>query len=257
MAIVTFLSDFGLSDHYVAAVKASVLRGLPTAVIVDISHQVEVGDMGHAAYLLSSVFRDFPVGTVHIIGVSNSNERRPRSVVVEIEGHYFIGEDSGVFSLLSEQPATRMIALGGSMGTFAAQEVFGPVAARLASGEALEEVGTEISAINKYMPTRAKATKQQIAGNIVRVDHYGNLITNIMKHDFEAIMQINKYCPYEINFRREKIGIIHDHFFDVGPGECFVVFDSSGRLQIGILQGNGSELLGLMVNDQVFLDFKI
>lgn len=257
MAIVTFISDFGLSDHYVAAVKASLLSTQPDLTIVDISHQIEVGDVGHAAHTLSSVFRDFPPGTVHLVAVSDSNARRPRSIAIELEGHYFVGEDSGIFTLLSEQPPTQMVELSIEVNTFGAKQVFGPIAAKIAAGSQLEEVGQPITAIKRFMLSHSKATKQQIAGNITRIDHYGNLITNIMKQDFEAIMKINNFCPYEVNFRREKIGIIHDNYFDVGPGECFVIFDSTGRLQIGVLQGNGSQLLGLLVNDQVFIDFKL
>lgn len=257
MAIVTFLSDFGRSDHYVAAVKASILREFPEANIVDLSHEIGVGDMGHAAHTLASVFRDFPPGTVHLVGVSNSNARRPRCIAIELEGHYFVGEDSGMFMLLSEQQPTEMVDLGGEVNTFSAKHTLGPVAGKLASGQALMEVGQAITAIQRFTQTRSKATKQQIAGNIVRVDHYGNLITNILKFDFEAIMKINNYCPYEINFRREKIGIIHDNYFDVAQGECFVVFNSTGQLMIGVLQGNGSQLLGLHISDQVFIDFKL
>ncbi|UXP30734.1 SAM-dependent chlorinase/fluorinase [Reichenbachiella agarivorans] len=260
MAIVTFLSDFGLSDHYVAAVKASIIKAHPQTTIVDISHQIAVGDVGHAAHILSSVFRDFPEGTVHLIAVSNSNAKMTKAVAVKLEDHYFVGDDSGIFSLLSEQQPTEAVDLHNEQSahsTFVARDVLGAVAARLANGQAMTDMGTSVDGLNEFMPTRSKATKQQIAGNIVRIDHYGNLITNIMLRDFAAIQKINDYCPFEVNFRREKIDKINQSFFEVGPGECFVIFDSQGRLQIGVLQGNGSELLGLMVHDQVFIDFKI
>ncbi|PIB36061.1 hypothetical protein BFP72_11985 [Reichenbachiella sp. 5M10] len=260
MAIVTFLSDFGLSDHYVAAVKASVLRENPQIIIVDISHQIQVGDVGHAAHLLASVFRDFPIGTVHLIGVSNSNSKQAKNVVVFLEGHYFVGDDSGIFSLLSEQMPMAIMDVNSEspiQTVFAARDIYGPIAGKLASGAEFHTLGVPLEDINLFMPTRAKATKQQIAGNIVRIDHYGNLVTNILREDFEAILRINKECPFVVNFRREKITRINQSFFEVGPGECFVLFDSMGRLQIGILQGHGAELLGLLVNDQVFIDFQI
>lgn len=259
MAVVTFLSDFGLSDHYVAAVKASILKENPQLQIIDISHQIGVGDIGHAAHILKSVYRDFPVGTVHLIGVSNSN-RKARTIAVKLEGHFFVGDDSGIYSLLSDQEPMAIVdtnAIKKLRLSFPAKDIYGPIAGKLASGMDIQELGPRLESIERYVPSRSKATKKQIAGNVLRIDHYGNLITNIMKYDFDAIMKINQYCPFEVNFRREKIGVIHDSYFDVAPGDCFVLFNSSGQLEIGILQGSGANLLGLMVDDQVFIDFMI
>jgi len=259
MAVVTFLSDFGLSDHYVAAVKASILKENPHLQIIDISHEVGVGDIGHAAYILRSVYRDFPVGTVHVIGVSNGN-RKAKTVAVKLDDHFFIGDDSGIYSLLSDREPMAIIdtnAIKKLRLSFPAKDIYGPIAGKLASGMDIQELGPRMESLERYVPSRSKATKQQIAGNIIRVDHYGNLITNIMKYDFDAIMKINNYCPFEVNFRREKIGQIHESYFDVSPGECFVLFNALGQLEVGILQGNGADLLGLMIDDQVFIDFKI
>jgi len=259
MAIVTFLSDFGHTDHYVAAVKASIWKENPSINIVDISHAVDLGDIGHAAFVLTEVFRDFPKGTVHLVCVTNSARNATKKVVVKLEDHLFIGDDTGLFSLLSEQPPSVIVELNGfdaSQSTFHARDFLGPLAAKVASGKDIQDFGKRLEELERLMPSRAKATKAQIAGNIMRVDHYGNLITNILKEDFENILKLNNDCPFEVNFRREKINKIHQGYREVGSGECFVIFNSNGRLQIGINQGNGSELLGLTVNDQVFLDFK-
>ena len=260
MAIVTFISDFGESDHYVAAVKASILRENPTIHILDINHSIKVGDIGHAAFVLQSVFRDFPVGTVHLVGVSNSNVKNPKSVAIKLEDHFFVGEDSGIFSLLSDQSPQAIVDLNSLtqiQSTFAGRDVLGAAVGKLASGKDIQDLGIRVEELQRFVPSRAKATKEQIAGNIIHIDHYGNLITNIAKSDFDAIMKINQNCPYEVNFRREKINEIHGHYTEVSTGECFVIFNSLEKLQIGILQGNGSDLLGLEVNDQVFIDFKI
>ena len=260
MAIVTFLSDFGSTDHYVAAVKASILKENPNLNIVDISHDITMGDIGHAAFVLNEVFRDFPKGSVHLICVSNATSRNAKKVAVKLEDHIFIGEDSGLFSLLSEMQPAAVVDLNGidkSKSTFNAKDFLGPIVGKVASGKDIQDFGKRLEALERLMPSRAKATKKQIAGNIMRVDHYGNLITNILKSDFDAIQKINNDAPYEVNFRREKISQIHSEYADVGSGECYVIFNSSGRLQIGMNQGNGSKLFGLGVNDQVFIDFKL
>lgn len=260
MAIVTFLSDFGHSDHYVAAVKASILKENPNINIVDISHHISVGDIGHAAYVLDAIFRDFPEGTVHVIAVSNTVNRNAKNVAVKLENHIFIGEDSGLISLLSEDRPAAIVDINGVKpvrSPFIAKTLYGPLAGKVASGKDIQDFGKRLDELERLMPTRAKATKKQIAGNIVRIDHYGNLITNIMKTDFDAIWKINDKFPYVVNFRREKVLQLHNHYSDVGSGECFVIFNSKGRLQIGINQGRGAELLGLMVGDQVFIDFTL
>ena len=260
MAIVTFISDFGESDHYVAAVKASILKENPTIQIIDINHRIKVGDIGHAAFVLGALFRDFPLGTVHLVGVSNSSIKNPKLVAVKLEEHFFIGEDSGVFSLLSDQSPFAVVdinSIAPVQSTFAAKDVLGAAAGKLASGKEIQDLGKRVEVLERFVPSRAKATKQQIAGNIIHIDHYGNLITNILRVDFDAIMKINQNCPFEVNFRREKVNKIHEHFTEVTAGECFVIFNSLGKLQIGILQGKGSDLLGLEINDQVFIDFKI
>ncbi len=260
MAIVTFISDFGDTDHYVAAVKASILNENPSTQVIDITHSVKVGDVGHAAHVLEAVFRDFPLGTVHLIGVSNANARSTKLVAAKLENHFFVSEDSGIISLLSEQMPMAIVDVNSIKPiktTFPLKDILGSVAAKLASGKEIQDLGMRLDELERFMPSRAKATKEQIAGNVVRIDHYGNLVTNILKQDFEAIQRINKDCPIEVNFRREKVTRIHEKFTEVSAGECFVIFNAEGKLMIGILQGNGGELLGLGINDQVFIDFKI
>src|SRR5688572_20171596 len=108
MAIVTLLTDSGESDHYIAAIKARILSIDPDIRIVDISHQIGVFDIGHGAFVLRSVFRDFPKGTVHLVGVDAAGNRTDAFVILQLEGHFFVGADNGLFSLISEQAPERI-----------------------------------------------------------------------------------------------------------------------------------------------------
>ena len=258
MAIVTFISDFGNSDHYVGAVKAAVYSVNPNINIVDISHHIDVCDLGHAAYVLGEVFRDFPKGTVHLVAVSESGVSNAKMIAIMLEDHFFVGYDNGIFSLISSQISTSIVDINSvrKLGSsFPAKDIFAPAAAGLASGKNIYDLGLELPEIVRRTPSIAKATKKQIAGNIIRVDHYGNLISNILKVDFDNIMRLNGNSGFEVNFRREKITKLHSAASDVAAGECFVYFNVKGRLEIGINQGSGSNLLGLKVDDQVFIDF--
>ena len=109
MAIVTLLTDSGESDFYVAAIKAKILGTNPGLTIVDISHQIASCDIAHAAFVLRSVFRDFPKGTVHLVGVDAGGGRTDTMVAVQLEDHFFIGADNGIFGLISDKAPGNVI----------------------------------------------------------------------------------------------------------------------------------------------------
>ena len=103
MPIVTFISDFGTSDHYVASVKATILSVDSSLPIVDISHDIEPFNIAHMAYVLRSVYQNFPTGTIHLIGSNGSNPNLDTVLLTEINGHYFVAPDNGIVSLIQEQ----------------------------------------------------------------------------------------------------------------------------------------------------------
>jgi S-adenosyl-L-methionine hydrolase (adenosine-forming) len=117
MAIITFLSDFGWRDHYVATVKAKILSVIPNVTIVDISHEIEPFNIPHTAYVLGSVFRDFPQGTVHLVAVNSPSKMEERFVALKLEEHYFVGPDNGIFSLLSDRNPSIIVELKNDVST--------------------------------------------------------------------------------------------------------------------------------------------
>lgn len=259
MAIVTFMSDFGTEDHYVAAVKAAILKVNPALQIIDISHDIYPSDIGHASYVLKNVFKDFPEGTVHLCAVDMTSKEPSRLLAISLEGHIFVGPDSGLLSLLSDkQPTTTVELDAGSLSTtFEAKEILAPIAGKLANGAPLEEMGKDAGPVKTLFARQLKVTKREIAGNVIRVDHYGNLITNIRKSEFETIMKLNGNKAYTVCFGRERCSRVHQSFFEVDSGEYFVIFNSNGLLQIGINKGSASELLGLKLDVPVTINFEI
>ena len=111
MAIVTLLTDSGENDHYVAAIRAKLISVNPGLRIEDISHNVKPADIGHAAFVLRSVFRDFPVGTVHLVGVDSVGGRDEAYIALQLEDHYFVGCDNGLFGLISDRPHQQVVEL--------------------------------------------------------------------------------------------------------------------------------------------------
>lgn len=253
MSIVTFISDFGTKDHYVAAVKAVLVSSDPRIQIIDISHQVQPYDIGHAGYLLQNVFRDFPPDTVHICAINNVAKRQiSKLVAVKLEGHYFVGHDSGIFNLVSEKKPEAIVNINKTnlgMSTFEAKDILAPVAGALAKGEDIYSLGTEIDELELKFGLKPKISKKEIEGKVVRIDCYGNLITNIPKPEFDKILGMNNPKTFKIKFARESSQTIDRHYQDVGPGSFYIIFNSMGWLQIGVNQGNASELFG-MTQDQ-------
>jgi S-adenosylmethionine hydrolase len=256
MAIVTLLTDSGESDHYIAAIKARILSVDPTIRIVDISHQIRVFDIGHGAFVLRSVFRDFPKGTVHLVGVDAAGNRSDAFIILQLEGHFFVGADNGLFSLLSEQAPENIWeinVLNPIITTFPEKEIFAQVAASLASGRDPSETGKPVSDYKRLIDRQVKATRKQITGHIIRVDNFGNLITNIPKEAFDIL---SKDKSYTFQFGGEKFRRINTTYNQAEQGECFIVFNSQNFLEIGIFKGNASELLGLDYDSVVNIIFE-
>ena len=253
MAIVTLLTDSGESDHYIAAIKARLLAIEPDTRIVDISHHIRLFDIGHAAFVLRSTFREFPAGTVHLVGVDAAGNRGEPFIVVKLEGHFFVGADNGLFSLLSEQLPENIWQIEGEASTFPEKDIFAPAAAQLAGGMAPERIGKPITDYKRLIDRQVKATRKQITGNIIRVDHFGNLITNIPKEAFDIL---SKDKNFTVQFGGEKFRRIHASYNQAEQGECFLVFNSLNVLEIGIYKGNASELLGLDYDSVVNIVFE-
>ena len=256
MAIVTLLTDSGESDHYIAAIKARILTVDPGIRIVDISHQVRAFDIGHAAFVLRSVFREFPPGTIHLVGVDAAGNRGDDFIIVQLEGHFFIGADNGLFSLLSDQPPEKIWRIDPTTSegsTFPEKEAVARAAGKLATGEDPASMAKPLTDFKRMVDRQVKATRKQITGHIVRVDHFGNLITNIPKQTFDIL---SKEKSFTVQFGGEKFRRIHAAYNQAEQGECFLVFNSLNFLEIGIYKGNAAELLGLGYDSIVNIIFE-
>jgi S-adenosylmethionine hydrolase len=256
MAIVTLLSDSGESDHYVAAIKARVLSTNPGLTLVDISHQIKACDIAHGAFVLKSVFRDFPKGTVHLVAVDAAGGRDDAFIAMQLEDHYFVSVDNGILGLISDKPQQNVVELNSLTSittSFPEKDILAPAAAKLASGVSITTLGRPLLDYRKMTDRRVKATKKQMFGHVIRVDNYGNLITNIEREVFELL---SKGKGYVIQFGSEKARRIHTNYHQAEQGDCFLMFNSLGLLEIGIYKGNAQELLGLGYDSPVNVTFE-
>ena len=264
MGIITLTTDMGLKDYYVAAVKGTILSQLPEATIVDISHEIPPFDIATASFVIRNTFRDFPKGTVHIIGVNPEADLETHHLIVEFDGHFFIGADNGIFSLLFDRAPDKIVELNLAQDsdelTFPTKHVFVKAACHLARGGTPEIIGRVIEKMNERELFRAVVEGNVIRGTVIYIDSYGNVITNITESLFK---EVGKGRAFTIYFRRSSYDIhtIHKAYHDVPEGEKVALFSAGGYLEIAInkgVEGSGggaNKLFGLKVTDTVRIEF--
>lgn len=256
MAIITLTTDFGLKDHYVGSVKGTILKQLPNATIIDISHQIEKYNIQDAAFILKEAYSDFPENTVHIIGLLTENRNTGGYIAVKNKGHFFIGADNGIFSLLFEEMPEKVIEIPFDPKlnlSFPVRDIFVHFACMLANGIDIETIGKPKQNLLQRLPFRATSMGNIIRGSIVFVDSYGNVITNIDRKLFD---QVGKGQAFIIELARSnQIERLSSEYNDVAEGEILALFNASNHLEIAMRNGKISSMLNLKLNDSITIRF--
>jgi S-adenosylmethionine hydrolase len=257
MAIITLTSDWGLRDHYIGAVKGALLSQIPGAVVVDITHSIPVFDLNQAAFIVRNFYRNYPEGTIHILAVNTeASIETPHTLVVH-DGHFFIGADNGLFSLIFDETPSKIIELevmqDSDFFTFSTRDVFVKVAVHIAEGKPVEELGHPKKELLKKMSFSPVLDDDLIKGKVIYIDNYENAFTNITKPLFRSMTRGKKFA---ILFRSASYRIteISQSYKDVVEGEMLALFSTTGHLEIAINQGKASSLLGLKIDQSVVVE---
>ena len=267
MPIITLTTDLGLKDHYVASVKGAILSQIPDINIVDITHNIDAFNISQTAYVIRNCYKNFPAGSIHILGVDAELSIDNSHLAVFAGGHYFIGIDNGTFSLLFDELKTeKIVQLNISQNTdsltFPIKDVFVIAACHIARGGTLEIIGKEIAAFKEMKSELKPVTEHDIntnndiiKGAVVYIDTYGNATTNISKDLFE---QVRKGRDFVILFGREdeRISKLREKYKDANKGEKLAIFSVNGMLEIAQNKGRATDLLGLKIHDYVRIEFK-
>jgi S-adenosylmethionine hydrolase len=229
------------------------LKSLPDAVIVDITHNVPHFDINYASFILKNVWENFPEGTIHMINVLSEENDENLHVAVYYKGHYFIGADNGIFSLLFAEPPQDIVSLdiyytNPDATTFPERDRFVPAAVMLAQGKPLSELGTPKEGLKQITPFLPAANKTRIQGLVVYIDAYDNCITNITKTLFNKVIGSK---PFEISIKKNSEKRIVNSFFEVPESELVCYFNSNGYLEIALNRAKASQLLNININDTV------
>ncbi|HEY4784493.1 MAG TPA: SAM-dependent chlorinase/fluorinase [Bacteroidales bacterium] len=258
MAIITLTTDWKSDDYYTATVKGCILSHCESANIVDINLRVNPFNVAQAAFVLQNSFRHFPVGTIHILDVNSESSERMPYIAIKFDGHYFVGTDNGGFGLIFSHDIEVAVRIEKfkqqSYQTFPALNVFAPAAAFLANGNNINNLGVKLETINRQTPILPTIGDSFIAGSVVYIDSYQNVITNISQDLFE---QVGKGRRFEILVQSNhyKIARINKTYNETSSGELLAVFNSTGLLEIAINKGNLAELLNLGINSNIRVKF--
>ncbi|MBX2978917.1 MAG: SAM-dependent chlorinase/fluorinase [Flavobacteriales bacterium] len=264
MAIITLTTDMGLRDHYVAAVKGAILTQHPEANIVDISHGIRPFSNAQAAFVLRNAYPEFPRGTIHIIGVNPEADPRTPHMVVRHDGHYFIGADNGIFSLLFDgkphEAFELTMKLDADHAVFTTKSVFVKVATHLARGGTPDVIGRRVAGIREQIGFQPAVDSNSIRAKVVYVDSYGNLVTNVRRQLFD---HVGAGRNFRLSFgrRQDDITRLHTTYDDVPQGERVAFFGSNGLLEVAVnkgavgVGGGASGLLGISEEDPIRIDF--
>lgn len=263
VGIITLTSDLGLRDHYVAAVKASILSQAPQAIIVDISHEVRSFDIQAAAFLVRNVWHQFPLGTVHVIGINPELTALQPQLAIHYMGHYFVAADNGIFYLLFDSEPDDIFEITLPQGedwTFPMKGVFAKAAAHLSRGGSIEFLGQRASTFNNALVQTAILDGDLLRGHVEYIDYYGNVYCNISKKLFESVRRKRRFNVLykSVGFAISKIS---HYYTDVVEGERLAMWSSTGQLMIAInggstIHGGGAaDLFGLQVGDVIRIEF--
>jgi S-adenosylmethionine hydrolase len=257
MPIITLTSDWGQRDYFLGAVKGKILSLLPSASIIDISHGISPFNLKQASFIIRNSYPHYPQGTVHILSILTEKTEKVPHLAVKYEGQFFIGADNGIFSLIFDHDAEKIISISfsGEKGIedIPARDRFVESAVHLASGHPIEQLGEPVSQWKEQLHFLPVVSGDVIRGVVIYINQYENVVTNITRELFDKTSKGRKYI---IEFRGETLNTISQSYQEVPIGEIVALFGSTGHLEIAINQGNASSLLGLDINDPVRVEFK-
>ncbi len=247
--IITLTTDFGLADTFVAQMKGVILSIDTNAKIIDITHEIRPFSVIDAARAVSSAYRYFPKGTIHI-GVTDPGVGSERKgLLIYADGHYFIGPDNGIFSLVIKRTSAfkaislRPIEQFPLSSTFHGRDLFAPVAAMLSIGHNPESFGEAVSEIVTIDESQPLMSGRSIKGTITTIDNFGNAITNI---PFSGVNE----RPFKVLFR--DLEVPYYNFYQQAEGKGLgCIGNSQGFVELFVFKGNASENYKIKVGNDI------
>ncbi len=248
MSVISLITDFGQNDNFVGVIKGVILNINPAVKIVDICHLVNPHDILTGAFLLKSSFRYFPEGTVHLVVVDPGVGSKRKKVIVKTKNYYFVAPDNGVLSLaLKDQPLLEIIEITNkryflkpTSDTFHGRDIFAPTAAYLSKGRDISKFGKRIKSIQELSLPQIKITSKGLIGEIIYIDFFGNLVSNIDKETLDNFINGKKLKIYIKDKTIEKLSYGYAEGTYLKP---LALIDSFNYLEIALNRSSACDYL--------------
>lgn len=274
MSVITFTSDYGLVDHRVPSVKGKILSLNENVNIIDISHEIQAYNLLQTAYIVRNSYSFFPKGTVHIISVDSFYTKERKCILYDADGHYFIAADNGVLSLIFydiKPEAVYEITFNNRFDdevNFTSTDIFAPVAVHLKNGGLPEVIGRKYKTPKQLSFPRPvfSENEKMIIGEIMYIDNFGNVVSNISKKFFEK--NAVGFDSFIVKFRNLVLSKIYGQYTEFVNdwtnehefhGKSAAIFNDAGLLELTIYKGNSQNgaktLFGLKVGEKIYIEF--
>ena len=254
--VITLMTDFGTSDHYVGVMKGVILNINPQVEIVDITHTIPPQDVHAAAFLIDSAYHYFPTGTIHVIVVDPGVGSERRAIACQTETAYFVCPDNGILThILHDEEPIHTVGLENSAyflpqvsNTFHGRDIFAPVAAHLSRGIAIDILGDPVAQPVQFPIPKPQVMDKAVIGHVIWIDAFGNLVTNI---SHEILESLEGRDGVVIHVGSAKIDRLNHSYTESAVGEALAIVGSFNRLEISVNQGNAAQALGLKRGDRI------
>lgn len=249
----TLTTDFGLQDHFIGVVKGVILNINPEAILVDLNHNVSSYDVFDAAFTLVQSYRFFPSDTIHLVVVDPGVGTARRPILARSMEHKFVAPDNGVLSLIYEREENVEVRhvtadhyfLNPVSNTFHARDIFAPVVGWLSKGVEVDKFGDPITDFARFVPPKPKRVSESLVkGVTLKVDKFGNLITNFTPEDLPQLFADNP-PEFRIIINQQEITKLNLSYSMGKPSEIFAMVGSSGFLEICTNRGSAAKALNV------------
>ncbi len=258
MAIITLTTDWHNDDFYTGAIKGLLYAKCTDVKVIDITHKIDTFKYTQAAFILRNVYKYYPQGTIHIVGIQSNINEKQHPVCVKIHNQYFIGSSGGIFSLIFDNKPDIVVRINENniikRSTFPELTIFAEAAVMIANGADIKQLGDEFTEMTQFMQMMPAVDKNVITGQVIYIDSYKNAITNISKQLFYDLKKDKKFVV-AVKSDSYKVNKICSEYSDVERGEVLALFNSAGLLEFAMRDGKIAELADIQINTPVIIKF--
>lgn len=264
---ITLTTDYGTKDPYTGILRGVISTIAPTAIVIDLVHEIEPYDIAGASYILAASYKEFPEGTVHVAIVDPGVGSSRKPIAIATKNYYFVGPDNGALLPAAERDGIELVInldreeyhRKPVSATFHGRDIFAPAAAHIAKGVPLERLGTPLRVeelTRSPIEFICSKEKGRIRTRIIHVDRFGNLITSCTHDEFDRALGIPIGARVTIRARSGESyrATYRESFSLVRTGEIVVYRGSLSFLEVGVYMGSLSRLTGLKRGDELTIE---